>query len=79
MASIQKINSSERPQKSLYCACYVTLPRIAQSLIFELIAHAVKVSGLIFLSGQVPVDTEGKPVPGDIQAHTVCRRSFPIF
>jgi len=51
MASIQKINSSERPQRPLY-------------------SHAVKVSGLIFLSGQTPVDKEGKAVPGDIQAHT---------
>ncbi|KAF8846345.1 Endoribonuclease L-PSP, partial [Paxillus ammoniavirescens] len=51
MASIQKINSSERPQRPIY-------------------SHAVKVPGLIFLSGQVPVDKEGRPVPGDIQAHT---------
>jgi len=51
MSSIQKINSTERPQLPLY-------------------SHAVKVSGLIFLSGQVPVDKAGKPVPGDIQAHT---------
>jgi len=35
-----------------------------------LYSHAVKVPGLIFLSGQVPVDKDGKPVPGDIQAHT---------
>ncbi|KAF9237327.1 Endoribonuclease L-PSP [Melanogaster broomeanus] len=51
MTSVQKINSSERPQRSIY-------------------SHAVKVPGLIFLSGQVPVDKEGKPVPGDIQDHT---------
>ncbi|KAG6381145.1 Endoribonuclease L-PSP [Boletus reticuloceps] len=53
MASIQKINSPERPQKPIY-------------------SHAVKVTGpgLIFLSGQVPVDKEGNPVPGDVQAHT---------
>ncbi|KIJ21786.1 hypothetical protein PAXINDRAFT_5924 [Paxillus involutus ATCC 200175] len=35
MASIQKINTSERPQRPIY-------------------SHAVKVPGLIFLSGQVP-------------------------
>ncbi|KAH7883550.1 Endoribonuclease L-PSP [Phlebopus sp. FC_14] len=33
-------------------------------------SHAVKVPGLVFLSGQTPVDKEGKVVPGDIQAHT---------
>ncbi|KAF9229247.1 hypothetical protein BS17DRAFT_688069 [Gyrodon lividus] len=36
----------------------------------DYIAHAVKVPGLVFLSGQVPVDKEGRPVLGDIQAHT---------
>ncbi|KAN0100588.1 Endoribonuclease L-PSP/chorismate mutase-like protein [Tylopilus felleus] len=58
MASLQKINSQDRPQKPLY-------------------SHAVKASGLIFLSGQVPVDKDGNPVPGDIQAHTTqCLRNL---
>lgn len=34
-------------------------------------AHAVKVPGLIFLSGQVPADKSGKIVDGGIQEHTV--------
>lgn len=33
-------------------------------------AHAVKVPGLIFLSGQTPVDSAGNIVPGDIRVHT---------
>jgi len=34
-------------------------------------AHATKVPGLIFLSGQVPSDKSGKIVDGGIQEHTV--------
>lgn len=34
-------------------------------------AHATKVPGLIFLSGQVPTDITGQVVPGGIQEHTV--------
>jgi len=34
-------------------------------------AHAVKVPGLVFLSGQVPVDKSGKIVSGGIREHTV--------
>ncbi|KAG2072609.1 Endoribonuclease L-PSP [Suillus decipiens] len=33
-------------------------------------SHAVKIPGLIFCSGQTPVDSDGKVVPGDIKAHT---------
>lgn len=36
-----------------------------------MIAHAVKVPGLIFLSGQTPVNKEGKVVDGGIAEHTV--------
>lgn len=34
-------------------------------------AHATKVPGLIFLSGQVPVDKDGKLVEGGIEEYTV--------
>ncbi|KAG2150040.1 Endoribonuclease L-PSP [Suillus cothurnatus] len=34
-------------------------------------SHAVKIPGLIFCSGQTPVDSTGKVVPGDVKAHTV--------
>ncbi|KNZ79018.1 Protein mmf2, mitochondrial [Termitomyces sp. J132] len=34
------------------------------------VAHATKIPGLIFVSGQVPVDSEGIVVPGGIQEHT---------
>lgn len=33
-------------------------------------SHAVKIPGLIFCSGQTPVDSAGNVVPGDIKAHT---------
>ncbi|TCD62213.1 hypothetical protein EIP91_007218 [Steccherinum ochraceum] len=36
----------------------------------HILSHATKVPGLIFLSGQTPVDKEGKVVPGGIQEHT---------
>jgi len=39
-------------------------------LIRRFSAHAVKVPGLIFLSGQTPVDSAGNIVPGDIKVHT---------
>lgn len=34
-------------------------------------AHAAKVPGLIFLSGQTPVNAEGILVEGGIKEHTV--------
>ncbi|KAF9241642.1 Endoribonuclease L-PSP [Melanogaster broomeanus] len=33
----------------------------------QLYSHAVKVPGLIFISGQCPVDKEGNNVPGEIE------------
>jgi enamine deaminase RidA (YjgF/YER057c/UK114 family) len=36
----------------------------------RVLAHAVKIPGLIFLSGQTPVDSAGNVVPGDIKVHT---------
>ncbi|OJA18130.1 hypothetical protein AZE42_05336 [Rhizopogon vesiculosus] len=35
-----------------------------------MLSHAVKIPGLIFLSGQTPVDSAGNIVPGDIKVHT---------
>ncbi|KAI0348588.1 Endoribonuclease L-PSP [Trametopsis cervina] len=37
---------------------------------FPVLSHAVKVPGLVFLSGQTPVDSNGNLVPGGIQEHT---------
>ncbi|KAG6860758.1 hypothetical protein C0995_007876 [Termitomyces sp. Mi166 len=36
----------------------------------QILSHATKIPGLIFVSGQVPVDSEGVVVPGGIQEHT---------
>ncbi|PFH54445.1 hypothetical protein AMATHDRAFT_134881 [Amanita thiersii Skay4041] len=36
----------------------------------HILSHATKVPGLIFLSGQVPVDKNGKLVEGGIKEHT---------
>ncbi|KAF9040585.1 Endoribonuclease L-PSP/chorismate mutase-like protein [Panaeolus papilionaceus] len=37
----------------------------------HILSHATKVPGLIFLSGQVPVNNEGEVVAGGIKEHTV--------
>ncbi|KAJ7630907.1 Endoribonuclease L-PSP [Roridomyces roridus] len=36
----------------------------------HILSHATKVPGLVFLSGQTPVDGTGKVVPGGIKEHT---------
>jgi len=36
----------------------------------HILSHATKVPGLIFLSGQTPVNKEGKVVEGGIKEHT---------
>ncbi|KAL0576369.1 hypothetical protein V5O48_005628 [Marasmius crinis-equi] len=36
----------------------------------HILSHATKVPGLIFLSGQTPVDKNGNLVPGGIKEHT---------
>ncbi|TFY79650.1 hypothetical protein EWM64_g4356 [Hericium alpestre] len=36
----------------------------------HILSHAVKVPGLIFLSGQTPVDRSGKLVAGGVKEHT---------
>ena len=41
----------------------------------HLTAHATKIPGLIFLSGQTPVDKSGTLVEGGIKEHTVCFES----
>ncbi|CAE6473678.1 unnamed protein product, partial [Rhizoctonia solani] len=38
---------------------------------FFTVAHATKIPGLIFLSGQTPVDVNGSVVPGGIKEHTL--------
>ncbi|KAL0071859.1 hypothetical protein AAF712_000781 [Marasmius tenuissimus] len=57
MSSVEKINSPKNPQVP-HILCKSTL------------SHATKVPGLIFLSGQTPVDKDGNLVPGGIQEHT---------
>ncbi|KAG8707318.1 hypothetical protein FRC11_007523 [Ceratobasidium sp. 423] len=37
----------------------------------HILSHATKIPGLIFLSGQVPVDSTGTVVDGGIKEHTV--------
>ncbi|CAE6482637.1 unnamed protein product [Rhizoctonia solani] len=37
----------------------------------HILSHATKIPGLIFLSGQTPVDVNGSVVPGGIKEHTV--------
>jgi len=36
----------------------------------HILSHAVKIPGLIFVSGQTPVNKEGVVVPGGIKEHT---------
>ncbi|KAJ3750452.1 Endoribonuclease L-PSP [Lentinula detonsa] len=58
--SVERINSDENP-------------KFTHILFIQLesqIAHATKVPGLIFLSGQTPVDKDGKLVEGGIREHT---------
>ncbi|OLL23293.1 2-iminobutanoate/2-iminopropanoate deaminase [Neolecta irregularis DAH-3] len=41
--------------------------------------HAVVTSGMVFCSGQIPVDKDGNVVEGDIQAHTKqCLKNLAI-
>ncbi|KAJ3883379.1 Endoribonuclease L-PSP [Lentinula edodes] len=44
----------------------------------HILSHATKVPGLIFLSGQTPVDKNGKLVEGGIKEHTVSAIFLPI-
>ncbi|KAF8202913.1 Endoribonuclease L-PSP [Pholiota molesta] len=47
----------------------INSPRTRNSATFS-VTHAVKVPGLIFVSGQVPADKNLQIVPGGIQEHT---------
>ena len=58
------------PNRFIFCSAR-TLILICTILIGNIAAHAAKVPGLIFLSGQTPVDINGKLVPGGIEEHTV--------
>ncbi|KAJ8595910.1 Endoribonuclease L-PSP [Rhizopogon salebrosus TDB-379] len=40
-------------------------------------SHAVKVPGLIFITGQMPIDSIGNIVPGDIKVHTANLKRSP--
>jgi len=70
--SVERINSSENSQFTrILCEfIYSSCPRVCLSN-RRAVAHATKVPGLIFLSGQTPVDKDGKLVEGGIQEHTV--------
>ncbi|KAG2751959.1 YjgF-like protein [Suillus brevipes Sb2] len=41
-----------------------------ERMLVPMYSHAVKIPGLIFCSGQTPMDSAGNVVPGDIKAHT---------
>jgi len=43
---------------------------VSSQAVKPIYSHAVKVPGLVFLSGQTPVDKDGKVVPGGVQEHT---------
>ncbi|KAJ3779190.1 Endoribonuclease L-PSP [Lentinula raphanica] len=62
--SVERINSDEN-SKFTHILC--TRTTIIQE---RHTAHATKVPGLIFLSGQTPVDKNGKLVDGGIKEHT---------
>lgn len=72
MSTVEKINSSENPtHPHILCTspCIDGTPLATHARLY--IAHATKVPGLIFLSGQTPVGSDGKLVAGGIQEHTV--------
>ena len=72
--SVEKINSTENANYSnILCQSDISLivSNGATMLTNTYLAHATKVPGLIFLSGQVPADKTGKIVEGGIKEHTV--------
>ena len=81
MSTVQHIDADSRPKyPNILCGWPSSVLWGCQSPILALTsiiligngsAHATKVPGLIFLSGQVPVDKSGKIVDGGIQEHTV--------
>lgn len=63
-----------------FISCSVrTLILICTISIGNVAAHAAKVPGLIFLSGQTPVDINGNIVPGGIEEHTVSLLLAPLL
>lgn len=66
--SVEKLNSTELPTFShILCMSH----RCIIQILTAFAAHATKVPGLIFLSGQTPVGKDGKLVEGGIKEHTV--------
>jgi len=81
MSTVQHIDADSRPKyPNILCGYpssilwgrqYPILALTSIILIGNGSAHATKVPGLVFLSGQVPVDKSGKIVDGGIREHTV--------
>ncbi|KAG6840816.1 hypothetical protein C0991_004107 [Blastosporella zonata] len=66
---IEKINSSKnKAVPHILCELWTLL--LFKVVFDKFEAHATKIPGLIFVSGQVPIDSEGVVVPGGIQEHT---------
>ena len=70
MSSVEKLNSSEIPNHPhILCTLVAFFGELGADVKGS--AHATKVPGLIFLSGQTPNGPDGKVVEGGIQEHTV--------
>ena len=67
---VQKINSTKNATVKKFL-CKPLAHRPIEQVLMMLLAHATKIPGLIFLSGQTPVDQTGKVVEGGIEEHTV--------
>ena len=74
MSTVEKINSDKNGQhKHILCKYYISQHDCAfVDLPRSYTAHATKVPGLIFLSGQTPVASNGQVIPGGIKEHVVC-------
>ncbi|CAE6411922.1 unnamed protein product [Rhizoctonia solani] len=68
MSTIEKLNTPKNGQHQHILCMYYGLDVIGTE---QSVAHATKIPGLIFLSGQTPVDQSGAVVPGGIKEHTV--------
>ena len=84
MSTVQHIDADGRPKYSgilceyppsvLFRSLGMSISNLGLTSIISIgngSAHATKVPGLIFLSGQVPADKSGKIVDGGIREHTV--------
>ncbi|CAE6405353.1 unnamed protein product [Rhizoctonia solani] len=67
MSTIEKLNTPKNGQHQHILCMYYGLDVIGTE---QSVAHATKIPGLIFLSGQTPVDQSGAVVPGGIKEHT---------